>query len=141
MNRNFTFPLLTIIILFAGCSKDFLKQYEDRIVGTWEITDIDRIGFSGNTSRLPFRDGTFTFLDNGTLTYVNAANATFTGTWEIIKKVINDETVQSLEVTAVDFTNQVVLAEHYDDMNFSGTNHFKAHIYYSGSTYVTHFRR
>ena len=141
MKRIYTLSTLLSLVLFSGCSKDFLKSYENRIVGTWRISDVDRFGLGGNTNNLPFTSGTFTFYENGTLNYVNSANINFKGNWEIVKKVINDETVRSLQVTAIDFTNQQVLAEYYDDMNFVSTNHFKANILSNFHTYVTHFRR
>lgn len=86
MNKNYTLALLFCIIFFFGCSKDFLKSYEDRIVGTWKVTDVDRIGIGGNTDKLPFTSGTFTFNENGTLNYLNPANENFKGSWEIVKK-------------------------------------------------------
>ena len=141
MNKIFTLSLLTLFTLFTGCSKDILKSYETRIIGTWEITDVDRYGLGGSTSNLPFRDGTFTFQEDGTLTYVDANNNNFTGTWEIVKKVVDEERVQSLQVTAIDFTNQQVLSEYYDDLNFTGTDRFKANTHSGTHTYVTHFRR
>ena len=35
---------------------------------------------------LPFKEGSFTFQQNGTLLYVNSANLNYKGTWEIVKK-------------------------------------------------------
>ena len=141
MKKIYTVSILFFILLFSACSKDFLKRYENRIVGTWRITDVNRIGFGGSTSHLPFTTGTFTFFDNGSLDYVKSANVTFKGSWEIVKKIRENETVHSLQITAVDFTNQQVLSEYYDDINFTGTNHFKANINSDFHTYVTHFRR
>ncbi len=141
MKRIYSLSILFSLVLCSGCSKDVLKTYENRIIGTWRISDVDRFGLGGNSNNLPFTSGTFTFYENGTLNYVNSANVNFKGSWEIVKKVINDQTVRSLQVTAIDFTNQQVLAEYYDDMNFTSTNHFKANIISSFHTYVTHFRR
>jgi len=141
MNRLFTLSLFTLFGLATGCSKDLLKPYEERIIGTWEITDVDRFGIGGSTSNLPFQEGRFTFAENGKLTYVDANNNSFTGTWEIIKKLVDDERVQSLQVTAIDFNNQRVLSEYYDDLNFTGTDRFKAHTHSGSHTYVTHFHR
>ena len=141
MKRIYTLSILLSLFLFYSCSKDFLKSYDTRIVGTWRISDVNRIGFGGNTSTLPFTSGTFTFYANGTLDYLNAANFTFKGSWDIVKKTIGEETVRSLQITAVDFTNQQVLSQYYDDMIFSSTNHFKATINSNFRNYVTHFRR
>ncbi len=129
------------LFLFSGCSKDFLKSYDRRIVGTWHISDLNTTGFGGNSDNLPFREGDFTFHDDGTLIYSNAG-ITYTGTWNIEKKTNVNETVsQSLEITAVNFNNQSIISEYYDDIDFSSTDHFKAKIEQGLHTYVTHFRR
>lgn len=134
------------IILIGACSKDFLKSYDRRIIGTWRITDVNRLGLGGDTGDLPFTDGTFTFYENGSLDYTKAANIIFKGTWDIRKKRNynnNDNASQSnsLQITAVDFTTQHLIGEYYDDINFVGTDHFKAKIISNFHTYVTHFRR
>ena len=128
-------------IFFIRCSKDFLKSYEHRIVGTWTITDVNRVGLGGNTGNLPFKQGTFNFNNDGSLIYTNISGDVYKGSWDIRKKWIDDKHVQSLQVTAVDFVSQSVLTEYYDDLNFTGTNHFKATITSGTHTYVTHFKR
>jgi hypothetical protein len=132
---------LSSLYLIYGCSKDILKSYDKRIIGTWEITNARNYGFGGNIDNLPFTSGTFTFYENGTLDYVNSTNATYKGNWDIVKKRINDQPVHNLHITAVDFTNQQVLAEYYDDIDFVSTNHFKASITATFHNYVTHFKR
>jgi hypothetical protein len=139
--HKISFALILLPVIFAGCSKDFLKSYDKRIVGTWRIDDVDRFGLGGSTSQLPFVNGSITFFENGTLDYTNSANEKFTGTWELSKKITNEKTVHGLQITAVDFSNQHVLSEYYDDMQFMSTNHFKANIVSTFHTYVTHFRR
>jgi len=141
MKKLYTLVTLGVTFILCGCSKDFLKKYDSRIVGTWHISNINRIGFGGNTNNLPFADGSFTFRDDGSLIYLNSANQSFNGSWDIEKKVINDQTIRGLQVTAVNFTNQQVISEYYDDMNFVSTNHFKADLIGTSRTYVTHFRR
>jgi len=130
-----------LILFFIGCSKDFLKSYEHRIVGTWTITDVNRVGLGGNTENLPFKQGTFNFNEDGSLIYTNASGAVYKGSWDIRKKWTDDKHVQSLQITAVDFVSQNVLTEYYDDLNFTGTNHFKANIITGSHAHVTHFRR
>jgi hypothetical protein len=142
MKRIYSASLLISLLFFSGCSKDILKSYDERIIGDWQITEVNRIGFGGNTDNLPFKDGTFTFKRDGSLTYTNSTGAVYKGSWEIVKKRYDEEDVRrSLQITAVDFTNQNFLSEYYDDMNFTGTNHFKANIIKNFHTYVTHFRR
>ncbi|MDN3656917.1 hypothetical protein QWZ08_14815 [Ferruginibacter paludis] len=133
--------VIFLLVTITGCSKDFLKSYDKRIIGTWRIDDVGRFGLGGSTSQLPFVNGSITFFENGTLDYTNAASEKFTGSWKLSKKIKNEETVHSLQITAVDFTNQKVLSEYYDDMQFMSTNHFKASIVSTFHTYMTHFRR
>lgn len=142
MKNIYLTAIVCSFLLLCGCSKDFLKSYDKRIVGTWEITGVNRVGIGGSTSNLPFRDGTFIFNEDGSATYTNTAGVLYKGSWDIDKKNVDDENVRrSLQVTVVDFVNQRVLTEYYDDMNFTGTNRFKANIISSFHTYVTHFRR
>ena len=141
MKKVYITVIAFLLIILAGCSKDFLKSYEHRIVGTWTITDVNRAGLGGNTDNLPFKQGTFKFNEDGSLIYTNLSGAVFKGSWDIRKKWIEDKHIQSLQITAVDFTNQNVLTEYYDDLNFTGTNRFKANIVSDFHTFVTHFRR
>src|SRR5688572_31545613 len=81
---------LTLFIPFCllnGCSKDFLKRYEDRIEGgVWRLTDVDRLGLGGSTGDLPFSEGQFVFSDEGTLDYINNAGEVYKGTRDIRRK-------------------------------------------------------
>ena len=65
MKKIYLFTIVSLTILLAGCSKDFLKSYDKRVEGTWRLADIDRYGF-GSTST-PFRSGLFSFLEDGEL--------------------------------------------------------------------------
>lgn len=141
MKEIYTLSILFSLVLLGGCSKDILKSYENRIIGTWRITDVNRVGFGANPDKLPFNSGTFNFNENGSLTYVNAANVSYQGKWEITKRIIDDKTVRRLQVSAIDFTTQEILSEYYDDMNFLGTDRFNAQIVSTFNAYVTHFRR
>ena len=141
MKKIYTISIVLSFVVFLGCSKDFLKKYDKRIIGTWEIADVNRVGLGGNIDNLPFRDGTFIFNEDGSLQYINTSGDVYEGHWDITKKIINEETLRSLEITAIDFTSQRVFTESYDDMNFVGTDHFKANINSGFHAYVTHFRR
>lgn len=140
MKTFYTYSIIACIVLFAGCSKDFLKSYDKRIVGTWEITDVNNQGIFGDKDDLPFTSGSVTFFDDGKLTYINS-NDTLSGNWNIVKKTVETETTQSLQITAVDFTTQKVLSQYYDDITFTGTNSFNATITTSLTSYITKFRR
>jgi len=133
--------LVLPLLLLLGCSKDIFKPEHKRILGTWKITDVKKIGFGGNRGNLPFRSGSFTFQNDGTLTYINEAGDNFKGTWDMNQRRINDESITSLQVTAIDFNNQVVLSEFYDEINFTLSDHFKANITNDFQVYVTHFKK
>jgi hypothetical protein len=62
MKKIYTSVFVLSILLLAGCSKDFLKSYDDRIIGTWQITDVNKFGIGGSISNLPFKEGSFSFI-------------------------------------------------------------------------------
>lgn len=142
MKKRYTLGLLFFFLFLAGCSKDVLKKYDKRIIGTWRIAAINNYSIGGDQDDLAFRSGNFTFNDDGTLTYVDGASATYQGNWDIRKKYRDDEFQRSMQVTAVGTgSNQGVLSEYYDDIVFLGKDHFRATTVIGFRTYMTHFRR
>ncbi len=138
MKKVYIFTFL--LFLFTGCSKDFLKSYDRRIIGTWVIDDIDRYGFSG-LDNLPFKQGgIFTFGRDGEAIYT-FDGATYSGSWDIRTQSFGDETVRALQITVVDFNSQRVLSDYFNDMRFVSTNRFNAFIEYNTRTYVYRFKR
>jgi hypothetical protein len=146
--------LFCFSLCLTGCSKDFLKSYDERILGTWQLTDVDRVGFGGNTANLPFTGGTFIFKEGGILLFTDPSGTLFNGTWDIEKKSIliptvdadgnaqtNLERVRTLDIVAVNFASQVILSEHFDEMEFKSTNRFKAKLYAGSHSYVFTFKR
>ena len=147
MKKIYTLVFVLSVLLLAACSKDFLKAYDDRIIGIWQITDVDKFGIGGSTNNLPFTNGSFSFMKDGTMTFTSSSGAMFKGTCYRIGKellVNNDDdgsVYHSLQITAVNFNTQEVLGEYYDDINFTGTDHIKARIFSGAHTYVTHLKR
>lgn len=140
---RYFYPLafLVLAFLFTGCSKDVLKSYDKRILGTWKIIDRDRFGFNG-ADALPFKeDDLLTFGEDGALT-VERAGSTFEGSWDI-QRITNgdDEEHKALHLTAINFDEQQVRSEYFNDMAFTGTNRFKASINYNTRVYVYRFLR
>ncbi|HEX2535988.1 MAG TPA: hypothetical protein VHK69_19740 [Chitinophagaceae bacterium] len=132
-------------LLFAlsslSCSKDFLKSYERRIIGTWRIDDLNRVGIGGSTSRLPFQDGQFIFAEEGQLTYIDNSG-TYKGTWDIRREPAgDDQQARSLHINVVNFTTQQSKAEYFNEVVFTGTNRFKAFIRDGVRSYVYRFER
>lgn len=144
--------LLLATVLLSACSKDILKPYDDRIEGTWELTDINKIGF-GNTN-LSFDGGRFTFYGNGRMKYEDGYGGYYEGEWQIRNRNIPDcytdengvnvcdnRYVKTLLINVTDFGSHDVRSEFFDEMVFTGTNRFKAYIYDGGRTYVYKFSR
>lgn len=143
MNKNYTLILLSVfpLMLVAGCSKDFLKPYDDRVEGgTWELHDIDRRGIGAGYDP-QFTGGRFVFLSGGELLYTDEAGNQYNGSWSIRKYNADNGRVRTLSVTAIDFNNQRVLTEDFDDMRFTGTDRFRAFVYTGNRTYVFRFKR
>jgi hypothetical protein len=155
MKKLYFLSLLLPTLLFSGCSKDFLKRYEDRIEGTWQLTDVDRLGWGGSTGDVVFRDGLFTFSDNGKLEYISSSGQVYQGSWDMRREWVrgncytnedgysdcNDRYVSSMHITAVDFATQEIRSDYFNEIVFTSTNRFKAYIYSGSRNYVFRFRR
>ncbi len=146
---------MLFLCFFTGCGKDFLRSYEHRIEGSWRLADIDRTGIGGSISNFPFKDGLFTFSENGELAYINNAGETYKGSWDIRRDWIrgncstdengnrecNDRNVKSLHITSVNFQTQDVRSEYFNEIVFTNTNRFKAFIHSGLHSYVFRFVR
>lgn len=140
--KKIYFTLIPVILLLiAACSKDFLKSYDKRITGgTWELYDVNNFGL-GSRYNSPFVNGRFTFESSGQVTYTNVDGDVFTGDWDIRKDRQHEDQVRTLHITVQNFQTREVLSEFFDDIQFTGTNRFKAFIYASGRTYTYKFKR
>lgn len=129
------------LLAIAGCSKDFLKSYDRRIVGgTWELYDVNSFGIGGG-DRPNFSSGRFTFESSGDVTYTNNDGEVYEGSWDIRRDWQQDTQVEGLFITVVNFQTQDVISEYFDNMQFTGTNRFKAWTYSGGRTYTCKFKR
>jgi hypothetical protein len=136
----FTFIPVALLIV-AGCSKDFLKTYDRRITGgTWELYDVNNFGV-GSRYNARYTGGKFTFESSGDVTYVNGQGEVFTGSWDIRNVWQDDNKRQTLYVSVLNFQTREMISEYFDDMQFTGTNRFKAFVYTGGRTYTFKFRR
>jgi hypothetical protein len=151
MKKLYFALVIVSLSILAGCSKDILKSYEDRIVGTWRLADVDKRGIGGNLDRLIFKSGQFEFSDAGDLVYTQDNGEVYKGSWDIDKHWIrgdcygtnncDDRRVRSLSMIAINFTTQDVKAEDFDEIEFVGTNRFNGYIYSGAHTYIFRFRR
>lgn len=141
MKHVYTCSILSALFFFAGCSKDALKKYDDRIVGTWRISAVNRAGIGGNPDDVLFQKGYFQFQEGGALVYTDPGGQVFRGNWDIRKKWREDQQQRTLRISVSGPGANRVLSENYDDVLFVGTDHFRAHLVIGFQTYVTHFRR
>ena len=140
MRKHYTLLFLFTAFLFVSCSKDFLKSYDKRVIGTWKIIDRDHYGFGGDDA-LPFKENDlFTFGQDGTLS-VQRDTQTYKGSWDIQRVKNGDDDTKVLQLTAIDFTNQQVRSEMFNNMIFTNTNRFTAIINYNTRAYVYRFLR
>ncbi|MCS3801994.1 hypothetical protein [Niastella sp. OAS944] len=133
------FPILLLIA--SSCSKDFLKSYDRRITGgTWELYDINNFGV-GSRYNARFTNGKFTFESSGDVTYVNDQGETFTGSWDIRNYWQGENRLQTLYISVINYQTQQMISEYFDDMQFTGTNRFKAFVNTGNRTYTFKFKR
>ncbi len=142
MNKIYTLLIISAVLFLGSCSKDVLKSYKDRIIGTWQLDRVNRVGFGGDTDDLPFREGSqFEFNENGGLVFNDTNGDVYSGSWDIERTFVNDQQVRQLHIAAVNFTTQQVRSELFEEIQFTGTNKFKGFIRQGLRTYVFHFER
>ena len=141
MKLTVTLLAASLAVVTSGCIKEGYRTAERRILGEWRIDDVNPMGWGGNSARIPFNNGRFTFYDNGTLSYVNDNNQQFSGSWYINRRWQDDTQLLSMQITAVDFVNQQVLSQFYENLDFRGRNRLRAETQQSTRRYVTYFRR
>lgn len=141
MKLTVTLLAASLAVVTSGCIKEGYRTAERRILGEWRIDDVNPMGWGGNSARIPFNNGRFTFYDNGTLSYVNDNNQQFSGSWYINRRWQDDTQWLSMQITAVDFVNQQVLSQFYENLDFRGRNRLRAETQQSTRRYVTYFRR
>ena len=152
MTKLYTFAFMFGLVLFlSGCKKE---RYAERIIGTWELVDVDRVG-GGSTGSLPFRDGRFTFEESGGLTYIASNGDVYSGNWDMDRKNIQgncytdddgytnceNRVARTLQVSMANFSTQDVLSEYFDEIIFSSNNRFRAVIYGTTRIFRFDFRR
>jgi hypothetical protein len=141
MKKIYLLIVPCILLLITACSKDFLKSYDKRITGgTWELHDVDNFGI-GSRYNAPFTNGFFTFLSSGELEYRDTRGNVYEGTWDIRYDRQQDPQIRRLTITVTDFNTRDVLSESFDNIEFTGTNRFKALINNGSRTYTFRFKR
>jgi hypothetical protein len=143
--------LFFISFLLAACT----RQYQDRIIGTWNLVDIDKRGIGGSISNQTFQNGTFTFREDGTITWTTPGGVDYHGSWDIDwesrqnncytdsdgGQQCNYDEVMELFVSVTDPISQHTKKERFDEIQFTSSNRFKAIIYSDFQTYIFIFRK
>ena len=143
MNKFYTTAIaISTLVLFNSCRKDF----SERIIGTWDLEDIDRRGWGGSTSNLAFQNGTFEFQEGGALIYTNSFGQVYKGSWDVREEQTydsdgNGKYTRALEINAINFITQDVRTEYFNEIVFKVNNTLKAFIYSGSKTYVYRFER
>ncbi|MFT3902730.1 MAG: hypothetical protein QM727_06130 [Niabella sp.] len=134
--------------VFSGCSKDFLKSYNKRIIGEWELYGINKLGFG--SSRIVFDEGYFIFREDGTLIYKPHDATEYEGTWRIRKSQqqtnsengVSSNTIHNLIISVVNKNDRTdILTESFNDMTFTGTNRFNAIVENQNNQVTYKFKR
>ncbi|MGJ7032973.1 hypothetical protein [Niabella hirudinis] len=140
-------PLLFLVIV-AGCSKDFFKPYDERIIGQWELYDTNKAGFG--SGKIVYSEGRFQFMSDGSFLYTRQSGAKYTGTWRLKKYTVTvtdsegkqqSEQKHSLLLSATNTEDQQLLSENFDNLYFTGTNKFKAEVSNNFNTVIYKFKR
>lgn len=140
MKKYLSFIAVGFFLFLSSCTKDMFWSPERRIVGTWELAEITKIGIGSR--EVIFDRGVFTFYEDGNLEYVLNSREKYFGKWKMNSRYIDDydggsERVSSLSVTVTDSNNRVMLTELFDDVYFMSSRRFRAEI--NGNSYTYYY--
>lgn len=139
--------LLAILFfpLMLSCSKQKVNDYNNKIIGNWNIVGINTFGKLADGIKI--EKGTFSFGENRTLTYSPANNMgdqSYAGTWDIaVSRDYNtDANSQPNYVLTINIGNNAdPLTEHLEIVDFSNQSQFTARIYRLSNDVVYKFER
>ncbi|MCH5720647.1 hypothetical protein [Niabella hibiscisoli] len=113
----------------AGCTKNRLAKFNTRIVGSWQLVEVNTFGLG--SSNIVFNGGYFTFNSNNTAMYYDRNNNSFTGTWYIDAYVYTDDEGDSETdfILSVDVGDgRSMKFDRFEIPRFGNTNRFKAKV-------------
>lgn len=148
MIKKLHLPVLLLSLILFSCS----KSIEDRLIGSWKLDDAYRKVFLGRDHfTTGFEDGTFTFFENGNATYTSTTD-TLNGYWRADNynhSFYNNGTGQwdsrymrYLRLHMVNFRQNRFLDWEFDDFSFkNGHRTIKAEQYSISNDRVYEFVR
>ena len=124
MRKYLLLPLLVTSLVLSSCS----KSLEDRFIGSWQLKSAWRRQFIGRDYfQTGYENGTFTFLDNGNATYTTGTD-TLTGFWQSDRYNNNyynnssgqweTRSMKYLRISLVNFLQNRRLEWEFDDFSF-----------------------
>lgn len=140
MKKYLSLLVIGLFVFLSSCTKEMFWSPERRIVGTWELAEITKIGLGSR--EVIFDRGVFTFYDDGNLEYAVGNREVYSGKWKMNSRYIDDydgsrERVSSLSISVTDSNNRVMLTELFDDIYFMSSRRFKAEI--NGASYTYYY--
>lgn len=116
-------------LLLAGCTKNKLAKYNTRIVGSWQLVEINTFGLG--SSNIIYNGGYFTFNSNNTAMYYDRDNNSYSGTWYIDAYVYTDDEGDSETdfILSVDVgDSKKTKFDRFEIPRFGNANRFKAKV-------------
>lgn len=146
--KLYSILLLLILILFSSCMK-WLP--ENRIVGNWKLTDVEkRSAFNNTPITSGYENGVFIFHENGTAVFTDTSG-TMNGNWNIrneqqgyYEKDGNRQNNNGnvLIVKMYNFSSNRVIEWHFDEVYFrSSGKRIQAFIRSPSLRYCYNFRK
>lgn len=68
-------------LAITGCTKHKLEKFNNRIIGNWQLTEINTFGLG--SSRIIFDGGSFSFKSDNNAAYYDRNGIAYYGTWYI----------------------------------------------------------
>jgi hypothetical protein len=123
MKKVYTVIIPILFLLITACKKDKTNSYDNRLIGrTWELYEVH----APNYINPPFTNGFFTFKWGGRLEYTNMNGESYKGSW--YTHYHNDTQSKLLYISVNNMNNVPTTMDVYDHIQFTGNDHFIAHI-------------
>lgn len=116
-------------LLLAGCTKNKLARFNTRIIGNWQLVEVNTFGLG--SSHIVFNGGNFSFSSDNIARYYDRNNNLYTGSWYIDAYVYTDDNGDSetdfiLSVDVSDGSHKKF--DSFEIPRFGNTNRFKAKV-------------